>query len=896
MVFLAVVAAVAGLFWINHAGLPASWRSSLEKELSKQGIEAAIGKLRYIPLRGIEASSVDLFTDQKRQHRLAHLERLVFDLDKTKAIRGVIRLTHLELQNADLSIPVNPEDPEAGTLDVNGLYGKILMSKGRRIEVTKARGTIGGIQLTVDAVLLGYRPIPDYQGDDDNNGAHRRFMKQFVQEISHWQFEDDSPPKLEVRLEADATKWSNLKASFTFHCDSAQRDLIVLQDVKASGHVNNALISIQQFEAKDHRGVIEASIDYDLNTRSGNFDTQSSVDALQLVYSATGQRLLTDFSLAEAPKVRALGQFAFPADAPIELSVQGSLQCNNAMFRGTPMSEVKMDFSYQNQDLFLRNINITHDRGLLTARVLLKGDTLRLEASGDVPLPVLRPFYRDLKVGPAIENFENTGLQVIKARVNATLTKEENKFSLDYLMVDEIDLKHKRGTLTGDLEIARNQVRFRLESSLPPELAHPFFPNQVLEKVLSDFSTSAQSQCYVKLNGIFDTTNKLNWNVKGDARVRNLSYQNVPVVSANTSMDLKHDSLSFSNNTVDFDYKNYDLQRSYQGGNHGLVQVRNIFYDHIAGTVAINALRGSVYPVPLLQMFAKPIAETLTQFRFQSPPNLAADGLIDVRKRGLTKLQVNLIQSNAVDWPFLGKTVTFRDVATQIQINNNEVSLNKFGCSVFGGTCAGVVRVGINESKTFTADLRWNGIAMASLAETYEFQEKGYGRLIGRIELKGKPGEASTLSGRGLCSLEKGELFAVPIFGPLSPIISGILGDRRAGFERAKDAFCNFTITKGVIHTNDFVTQTSNLKFTGNGDVDLSKKTIDMTIRMNARGLLGIITLPLRPIIKGLFQFQGQGPLTKPKWEHVIFTSPPEEEKGQLLRNVPLRATIVPEN
>lgn len=184
---------------------------------------------------------------------------------------------------------------------------------------------------------------------------------------------------------------------------------------------------------------------------------------------------------------------------------------------------------------------------------------------------------------------------------------------------------------------------------------------------------------------------------------------------------------------------------------------------------------------------------------------------------------------------------------------------------------------------------------MADISETYKFEQKGYGTLTGRITLAGMSGMTQTLEGEGLCSLEKGELFAVPVFGPLSPVISAVLADRRAGFERAKDAFCNFTVSKGIIETNDFTTHTTSLKFTGNGKVDLNQKSVDMTIRMNARGLLGIVVLPFQPIIKGLFQFHGKGPVNQPKWEHVIFSSPPDQEKDVLLRNTPLRALRIKE-
>jgi len=36
--------------------------------------------------------------------------------------------------------------------------------------------------------------------------------------------------------------------------------------------------------------------------------------------------------------------------------------------------------------------------------------------------------------------------------------------------------------------------------------------------------------------------------------------------------------------------------------------------------------------------------------------------------------------------------------------------------------------------------------------------------------------------------------------------------------------------------------------FVGAGWVDLRNRTLDMNLRVDARGLLGIVTLPLRPV------------------------------------------------
>lgn len=890
-----VLIAGVTLYYLNATGMPQSWRLALEKELSKQGIEVTISQLRYIPLRGIEATEIDVFTDSSRTQRMAHLERLVFDLDKTKAMRGIIRLTHIDLLNADLRLPVNPDEPDGDSLNITNLNGKVLLSKSRKFEIKQGRGVIDGIHLNIDAVILGFRPVAGYDKDEQSSGKQRRFMREFIKEIGHWNLDPAHPPELSLKIEADATNWSALKCGFDFACKSASRDEIHLQDLQASGNMMNALVSVNQLVAHDERGKIQLALDYDLSTRVGNFDGVSTLDVPHWIYQLTGRRMLSDFTLAESPQLQARGQFLFPIDEPMTISMYGRIDSQNVLFRGSPISSLSCEFSLNEQDFFLRNILLKHDQGEMQGQVLQKNQQLQVQLRGVIPLNIARPFYRDFPVAKAFADLEEKGKPLIRASIQASLSKNDT-YSLDTLHVRDIELEHPLGTLKGNLQSVGNLIHYDLESTFASEIWQPFFPNQPLEKILADFSTTTASRCLVKLKGGLDRSDKTAWTVVGEGKVENISYRKVPAHSCRTAFDLNHNSLSFTDIAVDFDYSDYELRREYQSETHGPVQARSVIYERETGLVQINNLNGNVHPVPLLRMFASSIADALTEYRFHSPPNLSADGTIDVRNQDRTNLKVQLKQAKALTWKFLGSPVTFSNVATDLQIDSQQVSLNRLSAGVFDGSCAGTVRVKHQGEKRFDADIRWSDLRMESLAETYQFKEKGYGTLTGRIALSGTTADTKTLNGEGLCSLEKGELFAVPIFGPLSPVISGVLGDRRAGFERAKDAFCNFSIRNGVIETNDFITHTSSLKFTGNGKVDLNQNTINMTIRMNARGLLGIIFGPLQPIIKGLFQFQGQGPLNNPKWEHVIFTSPPEQEKDALFRSTPLRAQSVLED
>ena len=94
LAFCSVVAGVAALLWTNHCGLPESWRLAIEKELAKKnGVHVHLGLLRYEIFRGIVAQDVQVYNDESHTREVAHLERIVIDVDKTKLIRQDVSLT-----------------------------------------------------------------------------------------------------------------------------------------------------------------------------------------------------------------------------------------------------------------------------------------------------------------------------------------------------------------------------------------------------------------------------------------------------------------------------------------------------------------------------------------------------------------------------------------------------------------------------------------------------------------------------------------------------------------------------------------------------------------------------------------------------------------------------------
>jgi hypothetical protein len=289
--------------------------------------------------------------------------------------------------------------------------------------------------------------------------------------------------------------------------------------------------------------------------------------------------------------------------------------------------------------------------------------------------------------------------------------------------------------------------------------------------------------------------------------------------------------------------------------------------------VEVEEVRGVIWAAPMVRFFAPKVADSLEQYRFHRPPEMKASGVVDVTPQGRTALDVSFNSDQPADYEFLSENLTLGQPCGQVAIRGDRVTVSNLKLEAFDGPVAGKFEY-LGEGR-LEGELSWTKLSIPALTSTYGFQMKGGGDVTGRIAFSLIDGKVESMGGEGLVALEKAELFSVPMFGPLTPLIGGVLNDESAGFQRAKNAFFTFKIQNGILTSNDFQTSTSSLNFVGDGSVNLKERTVDMTMRMNAQGLLALLTLPLRPFA-GLFQFHGSGPLKDPQWETMKFTAPPE--------------------
>ncbi|MCX6874998.1 MAG: hypothetical protein NTW21_14495 [Verrucomicrobia bacterium] len=807
---LGVVLAVIGtLWWANQTGLPAAWRAAIEREFARKGIHVTIGSLSYIPLKGIVASEVRVFSDKEHTSVFSHLERILIEVDKAKIARGEWRLTKIQISEASLRLPIQTGAADSETLEINGFTGTLLMPGGRLLELRDAHGTVAGIEVMLGARLLTFRDTGAPAKTEPDKDSRRQLISQVLKELKNWHFAKRQPPALRIFIAGDLSDSASLEARMALQAKSLENNGHVINEVTAEGNLIGSLFTLTAVRASDARGDFLGRVDYDVDGREGRFDFTSSLNLPQLLTAWFGVSALPDVTFGGGQALEAEGDFRLAEDGVPQVHLTGHARYAAVTMRGVAFDAIEGAFSWRDGEVYLRDVLVTRADGEARGKVMIQWPVVRMALKTTLPIAVYRPFFRD----------------------------------------------------------------------------HP------LGDVLTDFGARAHATVKVALEGGFDATDKQSWAFTGSGHVENVTYRGVPVDSAKCEMALDHHALDFSKGTVVFNYQDYPLRKAFAGPTSGTIHAGRVRYDSDRKTVTVEDVAGSVWAAPVLRLFAPAIADSLEVYRFHRPPRLSAAGVIDVTPQGRTALNVGFRSSDPAEYVFLGKNLTLDQSSGKVGVHGSAVRIDDLAVTTFDGPVA--ARLKIENSRHLSGEFRWSDLSMSALNSTYGFNMKGGGTVTGRLEFALLQDKVETMSGSGLLAVEGSELFSAPIAGPLSPLIAAVLGDRSVGFERARDAFCTFTIKDGIVQTKDLHTSTTSLVFAGDGAVDLKKRTLDMTMRVDARGLLGIVTLPLRPFA-GLFQFRGTGALENPEWNHAGFTQPPPEQNAIL--SIPPKARVVEGN
>lgn len=815
IVGLVVGTIIGGIYYINQTGVNDHWRSKIAQELENIGIIADFESLRIEPTRGLVAGGVRIYADESRKEVLARLEHLVIDVDKTKLMRGDLRVNKVSLKKADISLPIDPDDPNGPRVVMNKLQGDLHLPDRNTIDARDVSGMVAGIRLELDARiwsehLAGKQPQPLKEA----RVARIKLIARIIQEIQRWHWPEGKPPLLKLYLEGNVDNPDSARLNFTLTATELERGGVVLNGVKISGDYKNKVVTLDTIEIGDGAGKISAKADFYVATRTSRFSANSSLHIQMLARKVFGIDILQQITFSTPPRIDCTGRVDFDENFQPDVQITGHAKITGFTCLGTPFKKLETEFSARGSDVFLTGLHATHAKGDIKGRILLKNDTVRFEADSTLPPAAYLAFIRDSPIAKALDNAD-----------------------------------------------------FRPDSSI-----------------------------HIVTKGTMNRSNLTDWAASGSADFRNFSYMDVPMHSLSGKYEMSGIRSKFTSIQANIDYTDYWLRRKHGGPSSARASVDAITIDRTDETVRLSNIRTTAWPAPIVKLFVPNVAKHIEEYRFHRPPSLIASGVFGLRNNDpRTNFKIDASSPGSMNYDFLSEALTLKRLKGRVRIKSDRVEVTNLSFNTFQGPSRGYLTVYTSSPKhvKYKGAFQWSRLHLKDIGKLYKFDNAERGLLTGRLDFHGQGDNMRLFNGKGDLALERGNLFSVPMLGPLSPLVGAVLKKRNPTRQQAENASCTFVIRRGVVHSNDFLATTRSLKFTGEGKIDLQKKEMDLLVRMNARGLFSVLSLPLRPFM-GLFQFNGTGYVMKPKWRTVMFTNPQRGKNDPIFAKPP-KARVIKE-
>lgn len=414
-------------------------------------------------------------------------------------------------------------------------------------------------------------------------------------------------------------------------------------------------------------------------------------------------------------------------------------------------------------------------------------------------------------------------------------------------LVRDLRVRNQTGQLKADLFDAPNDFRLNIESTISPDAVRPLVSVE-LNEFLREWQWQRSPAIRLEIRG---TDRKPeSWQGEGTAALGRTRFRGTWMNSANTKIHFADGALTCEDLHVARD----------EGTGTG-----SFTYDFKKHEVRISNIKSSLNPAEAIFWVDPKSSKNVAAYKFRRPPNVIANGLYQFRGGKDTRLEVKVDGANGMDYVFLGKTLQFDRVSGRLLFTNDQLQITDLRGALLDGTLRGHadISLGRNDPR-YRASVSVSQINFPLLTDLYYNYKTAQGVLKGTYEFNGLGTDWHTMRGDGKVEVSNGDVFAIPIFGPLSGILNKIVPG--SGYNIARTATAAFKVEDAIIHTDDFEAAGALFSMLGHGDIHFLDDKLDFSMRLNMKGP-GVL---LTPVYK-LFEYAGTGSLKKPDWHPKVF-------------------------
>lgn len=411
----------------------------------------------------------------------------------------------------------------------------------------------------------------------------------------------------------------------------------------------------------------------------------------------------------------------------------------------------------------------------------------------------------------------------------------------------DIHVRHQTGELRAEVFEAPDEFRLNIDGPVEPGALRPFVSPEIQE-FLDEWEFSQPPVIQLAIQG--KDRHPENWRGDGNVSLDRTRFRGQWMKSATSKVH-------FANGAVA--YENFRITRDEGVGTGTFV------YDFANHEVRVSNIKANVRPVEAAYWIDPDLPKTVTPYKFHQPPTITAHGVYQFRGGKGTKLEINVDGPTGMDYVFLGKTLPFHKIDARLLFTTDRLQIADLRGGLFGGNVRGSADISLAQNdQRYHAKLAVDGVNFPRLTDLYYNYKTAHGQLNGTYDFDGVGDKSRLMQGSGKMNVANGDVFAIPVFGPLSGILGAIIPG--VGYSIARNASANFTVKDGIIHTEDLEVAGQLFSMVGHGDIHFLDDKLDFDVRIDPKGP-GVL---LTPVYK-LFEYKGEGSLKNPDWHPKRF-------------------------
>jgi hypothetical protein len=612
---------------------------------------------------------------------------------------------------------------------------------------------------------------------------------------------------------------------------------VVFDSVAASFFVHDADFNLRDLRLAHESGTLDGEV----MRRAGQwrYRVQSRINpkALQpFLGGAEAQRIMDRLDFQEQSTLELEAQGAGPNGAPAAWEHRASLQARQFRYQGEVVHRAEAALSRNAGHLIARDVRLVRPEGEITAAQLTIDETAKTLAIEDLrssvfPEPVLQCVNPGIVKFVQAYRFTKPPSVRLSGRIGMK-HPDPNDFTLDVTTEGDVQATLPDRTVL-PLVAPRGQITGQ-GAQLSLDLQGQVRDGASWQGTTLDQTVAARFLGSFPLVKVQTPAHAWQFFLTGPARARQtVAAATLPVEVAKA--------------TVDFRQRRGDLP---------------------GPSVQVEADGRLLAPAQLAMLTVRDPATARFQGIFETPKKAATAA-------DQTRWSLAVESEGIVDWDVGGRSLPLEKLAFQAQFRRNRLDIPRATASLMGGTLTGSGEIDrLSTTQDFVAAVQADAVGFGALARLYAPETATSGQLSGGFRVTGRARPENKqpvrLRGSGQATIRDGDIFALPLLGPLSPMLSAVLPGTKSGYSKAREARATFSLDDGLLVTRDFEALTTAFVIKGGGQINFNTEQVNLQARINTRGPTGMLLYP----VSRLLEYEARGTTTEPAWKPMVLSLP----------------------